>query len=80
MTMHCPLTHSSQLVQLFLAKHRIPQKKELPFSPDITPSDFLLLPEFKETFKHKIFVDVKTIEHSAMKQLNNFYKILTMVY
>jgi len=39
--------HSLQLIQTFLAKHNIPVVRQDPYSPDMAPCDFWLLPHLK---------------------------------
>ena len=43
--------HSSNLVQQFLAKHKIVQLRQPPYSPDIAPCDFRMFPKLKMVLK-----------------------------
>jgi hypothetical protein len=46
-----PPTHSSHLIQDFLAKHGILQVCQAPYSPDMAPCDFWLFPRLKTLLK-----------------------------
>jgi hypothetical protein len=46
-----PPAHTSHLVQQFLAKHGTTQLQQPPYSPDLAPCDFFLLPRFKQVQK-----------------------------
>jgi hypothetical protein len=48
--------HSTALVQAFLAKHRITQVSQPPYSPDLAPCDFWLFPKLKSPLKGRRFV------------------------
>ena len=61
--------HSSNLVQQFLAKHKIVQLCQPPYSPDIAPCDFWMFPELKMALTGKRFDDIETIQNNAMRQL-----------
>ena len=41
--------HSSNLVQQFLAKHKIVQLRQPPYCPDIAPCDFWMFPKLEMT-------------------------------
>jgi hypothetical protein len=43
--------HSSKLIQTFLAKHNIPMVQQAPYSSDMAPCDFCLLPHLKTQLK-----------------------------
>ena len=43
--------HSPNLVQQFLVKHKIVQLRQPPYSPDIAPCDFWMLPKLKMALK-----------------------------
>ena len=47
--------HSSNLVQQFLAKHKIVQLRQPPYSPDIAPWDFWMFLKLKMALKGKQF-------------------------
>ena len=53
-------------VQSFLAKHQITQVTQPPYSPDLVPYDFWLLPELKSPLKGKRFQIVHEIEEDMM--------------
>ena len=49
---------SSNLVQQFLAKHKVVQLRQPPYSPDMAPCDFWMFPKLKMALKRKRFDDV----------------------
>ena len=61
--------HSSNLVQQFLAKHKIVQLRQPPYSPDIAPCDVWMFPKLKMALKGKRFDDVETIQSNASREL-----------
>ena len=61
--------HSSNLVQQFLAKHKIVQLCQPPYSPDIAPCDFWMFPKLKMALKGKRFDDIKTIQSKTTREL-----------
>ena len=61
--------HPSNLVHQFLAKHKIVQLHQPPYSPDIAPCDFWILPKLKMAFKGKRFDDIETIQSNATREL-----------
>jgi len=66
--------HSSRLVQGFLAKHRITQVSQPPYSPDLAPCDFWLFPKLKSPLKGRRFQTVDEIKENATKQLMDIPK------
>jgi hypothetical protein len=50
------------IVQQFLAKHHIPQVRQLPCLPDMVPCDSFLFLWIKNTLKGKWFEDVETVK------------------
>ena len=50
--------HSSNLLQQFLAKNNIVQLRQPPYSPDIAPCDFSMLPKLKMALRGKRFDDI----------------------
>ena len=50
--------HSSNLVQKFLAKPKIVQLRQPPYSPDIAPCAFWMFPKLKMALKGKRFDDI----------------------
>ncbi|BFZ21096.1 hypothetical protein BsWGS_24135 [Bradybaena similaris] len=60
---------SGQLNQ-FLAKHKIPQVRQPPYSPDLAPCDFFLFPKIKSHLKGRRFQDVGEIKENATRQLH----------
>ena len=61
--------HSSNLVQQFLAKHKIEQLRQPPYSPEIAPCDFWMFPKLKMALKGKRFDDIETIQSNATREL-----------
>ena len=61
--------HSSDLVQQFLAKHKIVQLRQPPYSPHIAPCDFWMFPKLKMALKGKRFDDIETIQSNATREL-----------
>ena len=60
---------SSNLVQQFLAKHKIVQLRQPPCSPDIAPCDFWMFLKLKMALKGKRFDEVETIQSNATREL-----------
>jgi len=65
-------THSSHVIQGFLAKHNIPLIRQAPYSPDMAPCDFWLFPKMKMPLKGTRFESREDIMQNATAQL---YKI-----
>ena len=61
--------HLSNLVQQFLAKHKIVQLRQPPHSPKIAPCDFWIYPKLKMALKGKRFDDIQTIKSNATREL-----------
>ena len=61
--------HSSDLVQQFLAKHKIVKFRQPPYSSDIAPCDFWMFPKSKQALKGKRFDDMETIQSNATREL-----------
>ena len=57
--------HSSNLEQQFLAKHKIVQLRQPPYSPDIAPCDFWMFSKLKMALKGKRSDDIETIQSNA---------------
>jgi hypothetical protein len=73
----------------FLAKHGIPELKPPPpppqYSPDLSPSDFFLLPKIKSMMKERRFEDMEDIERNVKKEMfalhaNKFKKCFQQFY
>jgi hypothetical protein len=52
-------SHSTLAVKIFLAKHGVVEIIHSPYSPDLPPADFFLLPKVKTALKEKRFQDVE---------------------
>ena len=62
-------THTSCLMQSCLVKHEITQVTQHPYSPDLVPCDFWLLPKLKSPLKGKRFQTIDEIQENMMEQL-----------
>ena len=60
---------SSNLVQQFLAKQKIVQLRQPPYSPDIAPCDFWMFPKLKMALNGKRFDDIETVQSNATREL-----------
>ena len=61
--------HSLSFVQQFLAKRKIVQLRQPPYSPDIAPCNFSMFPELKIALIGKRFDDIETIQSNATREL-----------
>ena len=61
--------HSSNLVQQFMAKHKIKQLRQTPHGRHIAPCDFWIFLKFKMALKGKRFEDIETIQSNATCEL-----------
>jgi hypothetical protein len=61
-------------VREFLAKHSIPVVPHPPYSPDLAPCDFFLVPRLKSTLKGERFQDVAEIQPNTTRQLQAIRK------
>ena len=62
-------THTSHLVQQFLAKHGTTRLQQPPYSPDLAPCDFFLFPRLKKVLKGHRFEALEDIKWNSMKTL-----------
>ena len=62
-------THTSLLVQQFLAKHGTTQFQQPPYSPDLAPCDFFLFPRLKKLHKGHRFEATEDIKRYSTKTL-----------
>ena len=67
-------THTSHLVQQFLAKHGTAQLQQPPYSPDLAPCDFFLFPRLKKVLKGYRFEAMENINQNSMKTLLDILK------
>ena len=67
------LAHSLNLVQQFSAKHKIVQLRQPPYSPDIAPCDFCILPKLKMALKGRRFDEIETIQSNATRELKDYF-------
>ena len=61
--------HSANLVKQFLAKQKIVQLRQPPYSPYIAPCDFWMFPKLKMALEGKWFDDIETIQSNVMREL-----------
>ena len=66
---HDTPTHAPRLVQSFLVKHQITQVTQPPYSSDLVPCNFWLLPKLKSPLKGKRFQTINEIQENMMGQL-----------
>jgi hypothetical protein len=66
--------HSSHLIQGFLAKHGIPQVRQVLYSPDMAPCDFWLFPRLKTQLRDSRFDSREDIKQNATTQLHTIPK------
>ena len=66
--------HSSNLLQQFLAKHKVVQLHRPPYSPDIAPCDFWMFPKLKMALEGKRFDEIETIQNNATRELKTIPK------
>ena len=62
-------SHTSHLVQQFLAKHGTAQLQQPPYSPDLTLCDFFLFPRLKKVLKGHRFEATEDIKQNSTKTL-----------
>jgi len=61
--------HAPLLIRGYLAKHQTSVVPHPPFSPDLAPADFFLLPKFKTTLKGRRFQNIEKIRENAIREL-----------
>ena len=66
--------HTSLLVRQFLSNKHIMVCPHPPYSPDLAPYDFWLLPKVKMTMKYKRFESIQDIEAATTAQLKTLKK------
>ncbi|PNF41644.1 hypothetical protein B7P43_G07642, partial [Cryptotermes secundus] len=59
---------SSHLIQVFQAKHGIPQVRQAPYSPDMGPCDFWLFPRLKFDSREDIIQNKTAQLHAIPKE------------
>ena len=57
--------HTALSVQKFLTKNNMPPVPHLPYSPNLTPSDFFLFPWMKKSPQRKSFADVEEVKQKT---------------
>ena len=67
-------SHTSLVVQQFLADKSIPVITQSPYSPDLAPSDFWLFPTQKMGLKGKRFATMEDIKSNATAELRRIPK------
>ncbi|GFX13096.1 hypothetical protein TNCV_2357521 [Trichonephila clavipes] len=68
------LLHTASIAKQLLAKKRVVQIEYPPYSPDLKPPDFFLLPRLKLTLKGKRFEDIPDIRRNVTRFLNSILK------
>ena len=63
--------HASRLIRSFLVKHGITQVNQLPYSPDLTPCNFLLFPKLKWPLKGRRFQTIDEIQENTRQLMVN---------
>ena len=61
--------HASLLIREFLMKHETTVVPQPPYSPDLTPADFFLVPKLKSALKGRRFLTVEEKEENSIKDL-----------
>ena len=61
--------HNALSIREFLAKNNIAVLEQPPYSPDLAPCDFFLLPKLKGVMKGTRFPDVQAIKRAVTKEL-----------
>jgi len=77
--------HRSVLVKYFLTKKNVTILEQLPYSPDLAPCDFYLLPRLKTALKGRLFCDATGCTENAPEELkrlseNVFQKCSPQLY
>jgi hypothetical protein len=67
------------MIQGFLAKHGIPQVRQVPYSPEMAPCDFWLFPRLKTPLKDSRFDSHENIVQNATKELRSLPEMLPAV-
>jgi len=67
-------SHTSLVVQQFLAEKSIPVVTQPPYSPDLAPSDFWLFPALKMRLKGTRFATMEDIKSNATAELRKIPK------
>jgi len=69
-----PSSHTSLVVQQFLAEKSFPVITQPPYSPDLAPSDFWLSPTLKMGLKGTRFATMEDIKSNATAELRRIPK------
>jgi len=67
-------SHTSHLVQQFLAKHGTAELQQPPYSPDLAPCDFFLFPRLNKVLKGHRFEATQDIKRNSTKTLLDILK------
>jgi transposase len=67
-------SHTSLVVQQYLAEENIPVITQPPYSPDLTRSDFWLAPTLKMVLKGARFATMEDIKPNVMAELRKIPK------
>lgn len=66
--------HKATIVKQFLHKKGVVLIEHPPYSPDLTPADFMLFPKLKSMIKGTKFDDIKDIQTNVTYELKNIPK------
>ena len=58
-------THSTAVMQAFLAKHRITQVCHYPYSQDLAPCNFWFIPKLNSSLKVRRFVNATVTQYTS---------------
>ena len=61
--------HASLLIRSYLAKHQTSVVPHPPYSPDLAPADFFLLPKLKTTLEGRHFQTIEEIQENATREM-----------
>jgi len=64
-------SHTSLLIRSYLAKSQTSVVPHPPYSPDLAPADFFLLPKLKTTLKRRRFQTIEEIQENAIGELRS---------
>jgi len=67
--------HRSVLLKDFLSKNNVTTLEHPPYSPDLAPDDFYLLPPLKSGLKGRRFYGVTDIIKNATEELKRFHTV-----
>ena len=77
--------HNATIVKQFLAQRKVTVPDHPPYSPDLTPADYILFPKVKSHLKGRLFGSFSGIQKALTSILNiiakdDFYKSIQKLY